>query len=120
MQPTSSRVRGRVRLLSNAAEDSNYTGVFRRGARGTIDIIADILALCNTWNKRTKIMYKANLSHQMLKFYLWHLVELGLLEESEDMKFKTTEKGRMFLSHYQHMAKLLIGLNNHFVEQQDK
>jgi predicted transcriptional regulator len=64
-------------------------------------------------------MYKATLSHRMLKFYLWHLVELGLLEESEDMKFKTTEKGRVFLSHYQHIVRLLIGLNN-FVTQQDK
>jgi len=56
----------------------------------------------------------------MLKFYLWHLVELGLLEESEDMRFKTTENGRAFLSHYQHLARLLIGLNNHFVAQHEK
>ena len=107
-------------MLSGTAEGDNYTGVFRRGARGTIDIIADILSLCSGWNKRTKIMYKANLSHQMLKFYLWHLVELGLLEESEDIRFKTTENGRAFLSHYQHLARLLIGLNNHFVAQHEK
>ncbi|MEW6604317.1 MAG: winged helix-turn-helix domain-containing protein [Thermoproteota archaeon] len=106
--------------MSGAAEDGNYMGVFRRGARGTIDIIADILALCSTWNKRTKIMYKANLSHQMLKFYLWHLVELGLLEESQDMKFKTTEKGRTFLSHYRQMTKLLIGLSGHVVVPRDE
>jgi predicted transcriptional regulator len=105
--------------LSGVTEDGNYTGIFRRGARGTIDIIADILSLCGSWNKRTKIMYKANLSHQMLKFYIWHLVELGLLEQSKDMKFKTTEKGRIFLSHYQHMSRLLVGLNN-FVTQQGK
>lgn len=105
---------------AGTAEDGNYTGVFRRGARGTIDIIADILFLCNSWNKRTKIMYKANLSHQMLKFYLWHLIDLGLLEESKDMKFKTTDKGRVLLSHYEHMARLLIGLNNQLITQQDK
>jgi predicted transcriptional regulator len=64
-------------IVVQAAEDGNYTGVFRRGARGTIDIIADILSLCNSWNKRTKIMYKANLSHQMLKFYLWQWSSLG-------------------------------------------
>lgn len=111
-------------LLSGVTDDGgNYTGVFRRGARGTIDIIADILLLCTTWNKRTRIMYKANLSHQMLKVYVWHLVELGLLEESEDMKFRTTEKGKVFLSHYQHLSRLLIGLNDHhrpFVPQQDE
>jgi predicted transcriptional regulator len=101
-------------------ETVEHTGAFRRGARGTIDIIADILALCSIWNKKTKIMYKANLSHQMLKFYLWHLVELGLLEESQDMRFKTSEKGRAFLSHYQHMARLLDGLSNRFVAAHDK
>lgn len=106
--------------MSGTAEDGNYTGVFRRGARGTIDIIADILALCGTWNKRTKIMYKANLSHQMLKFYLWHLVELDLLEESQDMKFKTTEKGRAFLSHYRQMTKLLIGIADRVVAPHDE
>lgn len=93
-------------------DDYSYTGVFRRGARGTIDIIADILSLCGSWNKKTKVMYKANLSHQMLKFYLWHLVELGLLEESTDTKFRTTDKGQEFLSHYKNMAKLLAHLND--------
>jgi len=97
--------------LSNN-DDYSYTGVFRRGARGTIDIIADILSLCSSWNKKTKVMYKANLSHQMLKFYLWHLVELGLLEESADTKFRTTDKGQEFLSHYKNMAKLLAHLND--------
>ena len=89
-------------FLSNKGDAS----AFRRGARGAIDIVADILALCGAWTKRTRIMYKANLSHQMLKFYLWHIVELGLLEES-GMEFKITEKGREFLSHYQNMTRLL-------------
>jgi len=93
-----------------------YTGMFRRGARGTNDIIADILLLCGSWNKKTKVMYKANLSHQMLKFYLWHLVELGLLEESSDMKFRTTERGREFLSHYQSMTRLLARLGKQTTE----
>lgn len=52
-------------------------------------------------------MYKANLSHQMLKFYLWHLVELGLLEESEEMKFRITEKGNEFTSFYRKIGRLM-------------
>jgi predicted transcriptional regulator len=47
-----------------------------------------------------------------------------LLEESEDMNFRTTEKGRSFLLHYQHVARLLAGLNDmknqHLAAQQDK
>jgi hypothetical protein len=51
-------------------------------------------------------------------------IRLGLLEESEDIKFKTTEKVRSFLSHYQHIARLLAGLNDtrdqHLAAQQDE
>ncbi|MGI0038110.1 MAG: winged helix-turn-helix domain-containing protein, partial [Nitrososphaera sp.] len=61
--------------------------VFRRGPRGTVDVIADILYLCRSERNKTAIMYQSNLSHQMLKFYMWHMVELRLLEESEDLKF---------------------------------
>jgi predicted transcriptional regulator len=80
---------------------------FRRGARGTIDIVADILRLCKSWRNKTGIMYQANLSHQMLKFYMWHIVELGLLEESDDMKFRITDKGLDFLEYYQRLAAAL-------------
>ena len=55
-------------------------------------------------------MYKANLSYQMLKFYMWHLVELGLLEESDEMKFRTTERGKEFLRYYQKAMETLAGL----------
>jgi predicted transcriptional regulator len=88
-------------------KDAPVPHEFRRGARGTIDIVADILRLCRSWRNKTGIMYQANLSHQMLKFYMWHIVELGLLEESEDMKFKITDKGTNFLEHYQRLAEAL-------------
>lgn len=55
-------------------------------------------------------MYQANLSHQMLKFYIWHMVELGLLDGSQDLKFRTTAKGAEFLAHYQKLAEVLAGL----------
>lgn len=103
--------------------DDRYPGI-RRGPRGTIDIIADILSLCSTSTGKTNIMYKANLSHQMLKFYLWHLVALGLLEES-DSKFKVSQKGEAFLLFYQKIAGLLEGLDTtgsdrHFLSQQHR
>jgi predicted transcriptional regulator len=88
-------------------KDAPVPHAFRRGARGTIDIVADILRLCTSWRNKTGIMYQANLSHQMLKFYMWHIVELGLLEESDDVKFRTTDKGTNFLEHYQKLAKAL-------------
>jgi predicted transcriptional regulator len=54
-------------------------------------------------------MYNASLSNQMLKFYLWHIVELGLLEESEGVEFRITEEGKEFLSRYGNMTGLLAG-----------
>jgi predicted transcriptional regulator len=86
-------------------------GVFRRGARESVDFVADILELCSSWTKKTKIMYNARLSYQMLKFYLWHIVELGLLEESEGVEFRITQEGKEFLSRYNNMTGLLAGPN---------
>ena len=83
--------------------------VFRRGPRGTVDVIADILFLCKSSRNKTGIMYQANLSYQMLKFYIWHMVEIGLLDESED-SFRTTGKGAEFLAHYQILAETLAKL----------
>jgi predicted transcriptional regulator len=84
--------------------------VFRRGPRGTVDVIADILFLCKSGRNKTGIMYQANLSYQMLKFYIWHMVKLDLLEESEDFKFRTTGMGAEFLAHYQILAETLAKL----------
>ena len=72
-------------------------------------MIADILFLCKSGRNKTGIMYQANLSYQMLKFYIWHMVALGLLEESEDL-FRTTGKGVEFLAHYQILAETLANL----------
>ncbi|HKX81511.1 MAG TPA: winged helix-turn-helix domain-containing protein [Nitrososphaera sp.] len=93
-----------------SSPEPTYPGKFRRGARGTVDIVADILHICKTWQGKTSVMYQANLSHEMLKFYIWHMVELHLLEESDDAKFKSTEKGDAFLGYYQKLATLMAGL----------
>jgi hypothetical protein len=44
----------------------------------------------------------------MRRLYPWYLVELDLLEEFKDTKFRTTEKTQEFPSHYKNMAKLLF------------
>ena len=54
--------------------------------------------------KPTHIMYKANLSHQMLTEYLVVLIEKGLISELQDKAgrktYALTEKGYSFLSDY--------------------
>jgi hypothetical protein len=59
-----------IRWILSGVEYRAAAGVFRRGARESVDIVADILELCSSWTKKTKIMYNASLSYQMLKFYL--------------------------------------------------
>lgn len=80
-----------------------------KGNRGKIEIIGDILGVCLDGNaKRTHIMYKGNLSHDMLKTYTDELVTKGLVELVGDKaQFKTTEKGREFLNHYGKIRELL-------------
>jgi predicted transcriptional regulator len=80
-----------------------------KGNRGKIEIIGDILSVCLAGNaKRTHIMYKGNLSHDMLKTYTDELVGKGLVEVAGSKgQFKTTEKGREFLDHYGKIRELL-------------
>jgi predicted transcriptional regulator len=69
--------------------------------RKSIDIIADILRICKKGNKKTRIMYLANLSWTQLKKYLEFLIEKKLLEyDSIERKYKTTDKGSEFLRAY--------------------
>jgi predicted transcriptional regulator len=96
-----------IRWILSRVEYRAAAGVFRRGARESVDFVTDILELCSSWTKKTKIMYNASLSYQMLKFYLWYIVELGLLEESEGVEFRITEEGKEFLSRYHNMTGLM-------------
>jgi predicted transcriptional regulator len=88
-------------------DDRPSSTVFRRGARGTIDIVADVLRQCKNWRNRTGIMYQASLSYEMLQFYIWYLVELELLVESRDRRFRITTKGSDFLSTYTRLTEFL-------------
>jgi hypothetical protein len=59
-------------------------------------------------------MYRGNLSHDMLKSYTDELVSKGLVELLPDKgQFKTTEKGREFLSHYGKIRELLDSQAHH-------
>jgi len=70
----------------------------RRKNRSSIDIIANILEVAKEGNKKTRIMYLANLSFDQLKKYLNFLIEKDLLEyDSNERKYKTTDKGLEFL-----------------------
>jgi predicted transcriptional regulator len=76
--------------------------------------MGDILSVCANGNMRkTHIMYRGNLSHDMLKAYTEELRRKGLVELSENgRQFRTTEKGREFLRNYSNIKELLSELDS--------
>lgn len=73
-----------------------------------MDITADILELALNGERKTRLMYRASLSHPQLTVYLELLTSGGLLKYVEDKKlYQTTEKGRRFLEISKEMNSML-------------
>lgn len=75
--------------------------------RERLEIIHDILKALKDKGgnlKPTHILYKSNLSHQMLTEYLTDLIEKGFINEEEDPKknksYSICDKGLNFLSDF--------------------
>jgi predicted transcriptional regulator len=74
--------------------------------RNKLEIVRDILKVI--WDrdgkiKPTHILYKSNLSHQMMEEYLKELIGKGFIEERKLGKGRTyciTDKGRNYLDKY--------------------
>jgi predicted transcriptional regulator len=75
--------------------------------RDRVAIIKDILQIISGKSgiKPTQIMYKANLSHQMLVDYMAEIAAKGLIKEEVDKKgrktYSLTDKGYSFLKDYE-------------------
>jgi predicted transcriptional regulator len=70
--------------------------------RDGLKIIADILSVARgagNGAKKTRIMYVANLSHELLEKYLWATVHSGFMRLNGD-GYVVTEKGQAFLEKY--------------------
>ena len=84
--------------------------------RERLQIIYDILKAIQRKNgeiKPTHILYKANLSHQMLDEYLKELIEKEFIVENKEKKGKTfslTDKGYKYLLEY----KVIIAFTESF------
>lgn len=78
--------------------------VFMR--RNSIQIMAEILDIAMRGERKTRIMYKANLNHKTLSKYLCILIDNNLLVKMDTPKgeiFKTTRKGSKFLMDYRYL-----------------
>jgi len=82
----------------------------RKNNRGKIEIMADVLALSTSGIKKTHIMYRANLSYEQIIYYLNQLLSKGLIAQDVSdgaLVYRTTEKGREFLSCYSRISDLI-------------
>jgi len=77
-----------------------------------LDIMHDILQLCQIPRKKTYIMYQSNLSFYQLRKYLEMLISEKLLEElniNGRILFQATEEGKRFLSDYKRFGMIANG-----------
>jgi len=86
-------------------------GKFSFQQRSRIDIIACILENSKGGSRKTKIIYKCNLSFSQFNLYRNYLAENGLLNvlELNDGAeiFEITDKGREFLKDYKRVKDAL-------------
>ncbi|MBR9704572.1 hypothetical protein GOV12_04115 [Candidatus Pacearchaeota archaeon] len=79
--------------------------------RDRLEVIRDILHTINEKNNRIKpthILYKSNLSHQMMEEYLNELIEKGFVvvhKEEKGRTYSITKKGLNYLKEYQLIIK---------------
>jgi len=98
-------------MMSQIRAKSNFYPWVRK--RSDIDIMANILSEANKGTKKTRIMYRCNLSHSQLQVYLQVLRDMGFLashSKKEGAKlnyFKTTSKGFKFLDAYRALKSLM-------------
>lgn len=87
--------------------------------RNKLEVIRDILRVIQEKNggaKPTRILYKSNLSHIMMKEYLSDLISRGLVRENKTKNSRTyslTDKGINYLSEYHTIVNFMesFGLN---------
>jgi predicted transcriptional regulator len=75
--------------------------------RNRLDVIADMLSVASHKEgaKKTKIMYLANLSWNLLTRYLDDVLKTGLMSFENSNCYVLTEKGKLFLEKYSEYSK---------------
>ncbi len=98
-------------MASKLRAKPNSPLLFRK--RNDIDIMAKILTESKEDIRKTRIMYRCNLSHSQLQVYLKILHDLGFLESqtkkevTKPTRFRTTLKGFRFLDAYRRLKNLM-------------
>ena len=83
--------------------------------RTRLEVIRDILSVIKDRSgkiKPTHILYKSNLSHDMMEGYLNELIEKDFISEqrnAEGKRYSINEKGLRFLEKYRQIAEFSEG-----------
>ena len=79
--------------------------------RSRVDIIACILSNSNDTSRKTRLIYRCNLSLSQFNMYADCLIEGGLLDkhtaESGAVIYETTARGKSFLKDYSRIREVL-------------
>jgi predicted transcriptional regulator len=78
--------------------------------RSRVDIIACILGNSNSSSRKTRLIYRCNLSLSQFNFYAECLIQGNLLRKYEKNGkgfYETTEKGKSFLNDYANIREVL-------------
>ena len=78
--------------------------------RSRIDIIVCILENSNSSSRKTRLIYRCNLSLSQFNFYAECLIRGGLLRKFEENRkkiYETTEKGKAFVNDYLKIREVL-------------
>jgi predicted transcriptional regulator len=81
--------------------------------RDRLQIIADILSIASGGAKKTRIMYRANLSYRLLCRYLREVVMAGLVRRGDGDCYVITAKGREFLKRHREYLSHWRSLEGH-------
>ena len=79
--------------------------------RDRVSIIAAILEVANGGSSKTRIMFAANLSFNLLKKYLDLAVDSGFIRLDDSM-YQLTERGREYLKEYRHFEVRYVNAQN--------
>jgi len=96
----------------NVSEPTSIVLTLRK-KRSSFDLVADMIESARGGAKQTAIMYRANLSYELLMEYLPLLTAKSLLEgKDENGLFHPSSKGLRYLKEYRSYGKLKDSLLN--------
>jgi len=97
-----------VNFIFDASRQVQNLVVMLMAKRISLEIMAEILSLCEQPQTKTRVMYGTNLSWKMLQKYLSQLQSQGLLEvHHSPVKYATTRKGLRFVEKWIELLDLL-------------